>query len=75
MIYWPLLTHQNEINMNINIIPIPAYEDNYIWILHNGEYAVVVDPGLAAPVDDYLAKHSLLNFEPYFDHPSSLGSC
>ena len=34
----------------LNIIPIPAFEDNYIWLLHNGRYAVVVDPGDAAPV-------------------------
>ena len=44
----------------LNIIPIPAFEDNYIWLLHNGRYAVVVDPGDAAPVIDYLKKHQLL---------------
>ncbi len=32
------------------IIPIPAFNDNYIWLLHNGQTAVVVDPGDAAPV-------------------------
>jgi hydroxyacylglutathione hydrolase len=34
----------------LNIIPIPAFSDNYIWLLHNGQNAVVVDPGDAAPV-------------------------
>ncbi len=34
----------------LNIIPIPAFDDNYIWLLHNGQNAVVVDPGDAAPV-------------------------
>ena len=34
----------------LNIIPIPAFNDNYIWLLHNGQNAVVVDPGDAAPV-------------------------
>ncbi len=34
----------------LNIIPIPAFEDNYIWLLHLNGYAVVVDPGDAAPV-------------------------
>lgn len=34
----------------LNIIPIPAFEDNYIWLLHKSRYAVVVDPGDAAPV-------------------------
>ena len=34
----------------LTIIPIPAFNDNYIWLLHNGQNAVVVDPGDAAPV-------------------------
>ncbi len=34
----------------LNIIPIPAFADNYIWLLHNGQNAVVVDPGDATPV-------------------------
>jgi hydroxyacylglutathione hydrolase len=33
-----------------NIIPIPALRDNYIWMLHNRQHAVVVDPGETAPV-------------------------
>ncbi|MGB4812331.1 MAG: hydroxyacylglutathione hydrolase [Methylophilaceae bacterium] len=32
------------------IIPIPAFEDNYIWLIHNGSQAIIVDPGDAAPV-------------------------
>lgn len=32
------------------IIPIPAFRDNYIWAVRNGERAAVVDPGDAAPV-------------------------
>ncbi len=34
----------------LNIIPIPAFDDNYIWLLHNTRHAVVVDPGDAVPV-------------------------
>lgn len=34
----------------LNIIPIPAFADNYIWLLHNTRHAVVVDPGDATPV-------------------------
>jgi hydroxyacylglutathione hydrolase len=34
----------------LNIIPIPAFDDNYIWLLHNTRHAVVVDPGDATPV-------------------------
>ena len=29
---------------------LPAFVDNYIWMLHDGADAVVVDPGDAAPV-------------------------
>jgi hydroxyacylglutathione hydrolase len=32
------------------IIPIPAFQDNYIWLLHHDGHAVVVDPGDAQPV-------------------------
>ena len=34
----------------LQIIPIPAFKDNYIWLLHNGSQAVIVDPGDAEPV-------------------------
>jgi glyoxylase-like metal-dependent hydrolase (beta-lactamase superfamily II) len=40
----------------LDIIPIPAFEDNYIWLLHNKRYAVVVDPGDAKPVIETLKK-------------------
>ena len=43
----------------IKIFPIPAFEDNYIWIVHNEQYAIVVDPGDASPVCDYLDEHHL----------------
>ncbi|MCX7258297.1 MAG: hydroxyacylglutathione hydrolase [Polaromonas sp.] len=41
------------------LIPIPAFTDNYLWLLHDGEYALVVDPGEAAPVQQALAQHGL----------------
>lgn len=41
------------------ITPIPAFEDNYIWLVHNGKHAIVVDPGDASPVIATLAKHRL----------------
>lgn len=39
--------------------PIPAFTDNYIWALHNGQQAWVVDPGDAAPVQAWLAEQGL----------------
>lgn len=32
------------------MLPLPAFSDNYIWMLHDGQQALVVDPGDAAPV-------------------------
>ena len=43
----------------INISPIPAFQDNYIWLLTNNKQAVVVDPGQAAPVEQILAERAL----------------
>lgn len=43
----------------LTIIPIPALQDNYIWLIQQGENAIVVDPAESAPVLDFLAKHSL----------------
>jgi hydroxyacylglutathione hydrolase len=34
----------------MNLAALPAFSDNYIWMLHDGVKAVVVDPGDAAPV-------------------------
>src|SRR5260364_359176 len=33
---------------------IPAFQDNYIWVISNGRDAVVIDPGDEAPVRAYL---------------------
>jgi hydroxyacylglutathione hydrolase len=41
------------------IVPIRAFQDNYIWCLRRGAAAVVVDPGDAKPVLDYLSKERL----------------
>ncbi|MBT3067231.1 hydroxyacylglutathione hydrolase [Rhodoferax sp. U11-2br] len=34
----------------MNLIPLPAFNDNYIWMLHDGQRALVVDPGDAQVV-------------------------
>lgn len=38
----------------LEVTPIPALRDNYIWALQHGENAVVVDPGDAQPVFAWL---------------------
>lgn len=43
----------------LKITPIPALADNYIWLIQQGNNAIVVDPAESQPVSDFLAKHSL----------------
>lgn len=43
----------------IEVRAIPAFRDNYIWMLHRGKVAVVVDPGDAVPVARVLAQEGL----------------
>ena len=48
-----------EKNTLLQIWPIPAFDDNYIWCIHDGQDALVVDPGDAAPVLRYLKEQKL----------------
>jgi hydroxyacylglutathione hydrolase len=41
------------------IIPIPAFADNYIWLLRNGDVGAIVDPGDAAPVMAFLDRSGI----------------
>jgi len=43
----------------ISIEPIPILETNYVWALHDGQQAVLVDPGRADPPLQWLKDHSL----------------
>ncbi|MCE1249855.1 MAG: MBL fold metallo-hydrolase, partial [Comamonadaceae bacterium] len=43
----------------MNLLPLPAFTDNYIWMLHDAQRALVVDPGAAAPVLQALQQHGL----------------
>ncbi len=57
----------------LNIYPVRAFKDNYIWVIHNEKYAVVVDPGDANPVLSYLYNMNLqpvaiLNTHHHNDH-------
>jgi hydroxyacylglutathione hydrolase len=43
----------------LTIIPIPAFADNYIWLLREGNVAAVIDPGDAAPVVAWLERENV----------------
>lgn len=43
----------------LTLIPLPAFEDNYIWVLHDELHAIAVDPGDPAPLIAYLDARKL----------------
>lgn len=43
----------------MKLVPLPAFQDNYLWVLHDGRQALVVDPGDAQPVLAFLAQAGL----------------
>ena len=61
----------------INIKPLKAYTDNYIWLLETNEDVSVVDPGDASPVLEYLEKYNknlkdILITHHHFDHTAGV---
>jgi hydroxyacylglutathione hydrolase len=43
----------------LHILPVPAFNDNYLWLMHDGRHAAVVDPGDAEPILAALREHGL----------------
>ena len=43
----------------LDVIAIPALRDNYIWLIRHEGAAIVVDPGDAEPVIDFLERERL----------------
>jgi len=48
-----------SVNQSLQVTAIPAFDDNYLWLIHDQEYAAIVDPGDAAAVEAALAAHQL----------------
>lgn len=44
----------------MKLLALPAFADNYIWMIHDGRRAVVIDPGEPAPVEQALEAHALV---------------
>ena len=57
----------------LQVIPIPAFTDNYIWLITNEErkYAVIVDPGDADPVIQELENRKLQLLAIFITHHHS----
>lgn len=63
----------------MNLLPIPAFSDNYIWMLQDGSRAIVVDPGDEKPVFDALERDGLqlaaiLVTHHHFDHTGGVAA-
>lgn len=43
----------------LKIVPIAAFSDNYIWLIHNNKTAAAVDPGDGEATHAYLKQHNL----------------
>lgn len=45
----------------LNVAPLNAFSDNYIWVVSSGNdpRVAVVDPGEATPVENHLSEHGL----------------
>jgi hydroxyacylglutathione hydrolase len=48
-----------SVSQSLQVTAIPAFDDNYLWLIHDQEYAAIVDPGDAAAVEAALAAHQL----------------
>lgn len=55
----------------MELLALPAFADNYIWLLHDGRDAVVVDPGEAAPVQAALEQRGLRLAHIFLTHHHS----
>src|SRR5699024_4417143 len=53
------VTYQSSLRDQIQLLALPAFSDNYIWLICQGDHAIVVDPGQAEPVDSILTRHNL----------------
>jgi hydroxyacylglutathione hydrolase len=62
-------------NPLMEIVPLRAFKDNYIWTLRDAQYAAVVDPGDAQPVLEYLSRErlSLVAVLATHHHPDHVG--
>ena len=49
-----------KMSSTFEVYPIPAFRDNYIWLIRLGNRAAVVDPGDASPVLSYLESEKLM---------------
>jgi hydroxyacylglutathione hydrolase len=59
----------------MNLVALPAFADNYVWMIDDGARAWVVDPGDATPVQEALDRRglSLAGILVTHHHPDHVG--
>ncbi len=63
----------------MRVIPLPAFQDNYIWAIIHSNMMICIDPGDAMPVIAYADQHKLrlthiLITHHHFDHINGVSS-
>lgn len=43
----------------LSVLTVPAFKDNYLWLIHDGVHAAAVDPGDGQPILDALRANGL----------------
>jgi hydroxyacylglutathione hydrolase len=43
----------------LSVLALPAFQNNYLWLVHDGIHAVAIDPGAAEPIVAALEQHHL----------------
>lgn len=57
---FPAPTGYDPARQGPQLIAVPAFSDNYIWMVCNNGHAIVVDPGQAKPVIRLIREHQLV---------------
>ncbi|MGJ9416278.1 hydroxyacylglutathione hydrolase [Massilia sp. CMS3.1] len=55
----PELTGNIAARNDLSVLTVPAFKDNYLWLIHDGRHAAVVDPGDSSPILASLEEHGL----------------
>jgi len=59
MLRYPCIPFIEPMSKPVSVLTVPAFKDNYLWLIHDGHNAAAVDPGDAAPILAALRQHGL----------------
>jgi hydroxyacylglutathione hydrolase len=59
MLRYPCIPFIEPMSIPVSVLTVPAFKDNYLWLVHDGRNAAAVDPGDAAPILAALQEHGL----------------